>query len=308
MCIPVKLFDMNKGILRPIVICIVLFTSFTGYAQSVTSLHENFDVKCVLGIGTPTSWIKYNPIPATDPMGAWTCHSTDGRNGTPGVECTGIYGSMYHLDTSYLLTPMLDLSSYTSGPLYLRFDTKNTKVHLGGRLDFLIVTDSPYVPGVSSYIDSTNGLFPVFGNGDSTGWLTHQFNLNSLDKTHPFYIAFRYTSTDTSGSIWTLDNVNITTFSILDVPVPSKDLLPLTVIGSSTRNEIKISCGNNREGMYHLALYDMLGRELYKDKVSLLNDNGCYTLRGLDLNDDMYVLKMGDGNSYNAVKVVVRGN
>lgn len=274
---------------------------------AVKSLNENFDVKCVTSTFVPTNWWYYNPIWITDPMGAWQCSSTDGREATPGVKCTGIYGTpaIYHLDTSYLLTPKLNIDTFSSAaPVYFRFDTKNTKVNLGARLSVEYRTDTPLKTGV--FTDITPGITPVFGNDDSTGWVTHEVNISAL-RGADFYIAFRYTSTTTTGSIWYLDNVKMSRNSVVSQPV----LLPLQALRVSlgeqcTRNEVTINYETAKSGLCNVVLYDMLGREQYNRTVELHAGIGSYRIDGLSLSDGMYYVRVSDGKNYGGTKLMIR--
>src|SRR5665213_870884 len=74
----------------------------------------------------------------------------------------------YHLDTSFLITPLIDLSGYTT--VFLQFDTKTSKIVLGAQFSVEIV-HAPVNPdsfGVTVLAES-----PVFGSDDSSRWVTH---------------------------------------------------------------------------------------------------------------------------------------
>src|SRR5579872_386622 len=169
--------------------CLFSLVAFGIYAQSVTSLAENFNVACVTSSGYPTYWLKYNPIPGTASAGgAWTCTPTDGRptttgSPTPGIMCTSVYGTpspIYNLDTSYLITPLLYLHSYATGHVYLHFDSKVSNITLGGRLHIIKATDSNFHSLTDT--DITASATPVIGNsGDSSNWVTHEIDLTRYE-------------------------------------------------------------------------------------------------------------------------------
>jgi hypothetical protein len=50
----------------------------------------------------------------------------------------------------------------------------------------------------------------------------------------------------------------------------------------------------------------MFGRELHKEMLNARGGFETYAINGLDLKPGMYFLKMGNGNNFNAAKVVVR--
>jgi len=281
-----------------------LLISFGSNAQ-LTTLSQNFDVSCASSSGTaPSGWDVYNPITSTYPSGAWSCAPAGGRAGTPGMQCTGYYSGVFNLDTSYLITPMLNLRSYLPDTVYLRFDTKADSILLGGKLSVLKsdFTDSSFTLGDS---DITDGVVQVFGNQDSLGWTTHQINLWSEENAGDFYLSFRYTSTNTKGSIWFLDNINTSTVSLF-VPNISKDTNPLTVVGNSTPNQITLNLNLFYGGQYRIILYDIVGRTLYDEPVLAQAGNSYYTIKGLNLYEGMYYVKLANETMLNVERVLIR--
>ncbi len=247
--------------MKKIVLCSLFTLSIAGAHAQESSLHENFDVSCALSSGFPAGWIEYNPVTGTTPSGQWTCGPDNGNGGTPGILCTGVYSSGYHLDTSYLITPLLNLSSYT-GHVFLRFDTKTTNIHLGGRFSVIEAPpDTALSHLAANDTDISSGILPVIGSGDSSGWVTHEVDLTHYEGSGDFYIAFRYVSANTTGSAWYLDNVNTTTSS-LEVAAIEKSMLPVTVIGNSTSSQITLSYSTEYAGAYQLAMYDIMGRKV----------------------------------------------
>lgn len=289
--------------MRTIILAIIFaICSIAARAQS-TSLYENFNTSCSSGTGSfPTDWTYYNPITTTTPNGAWQCTSTGGRNGTPGIECSGIWGSPStdNLDTSYLITPALNLSTYP-GNVYINFDSKTTRIVLGGRMSLLVSTDSTFTTGV---FDLTDSVSPVFTEDDSAGWVTHQANITSFKTMAPLFIAFLYTSSTTSGSVWYLDNI-LTTPYPLSVSNPSERSLPLTVIGNSSPQQIKISYTTESEGIYHITIYDILGHKAYESDMNTSPGNTIYTIDDLQLHSGMYLIKIGNGLIYGTTKTII---
>jgi len=288
------------------------FSILAANAQIDTSLNENFDVKCAIPATTYPGggWYIYNPLPATIPQGEWECTSTLGRpetsgTPTPGVMCTSIYGSplAYNLDTSLLITPALLFSTTEyPGNIYLNFDTKTTPIFLPGTLTVLESQDSSF----HTFNDSvTSDVIPGFSYMDSTGWVTHQVNITAYKGIGIFYLAFRYTSTTTDGSIWYLDNVNTTSSPLLITDL-NKEKLPLTIIGTPTTSEIKLSYTTAAACMCNLSVYDMIGRQVHKEQFSAKGGAGTYTISGLNLVAGMYLVKLDDGSNYGVTKAVVQ--
>ncbi len=291
-----------------------VFTSLGINAQPFTALHENFDVACVTSTTFPPTsaswnWIHYNPVSGTDLEGLWHCTPTNGRKNnlgspTPGFTCSGVWASAYHLDTSYLISPQLSLHGYDPGHLYLHFDTKVDSIVLGGKLAVLITTDTGS-PSAFVYTDFTTSVTPGFGVADSLGWVTHELDITSYVPTYyPIYIVFRYISPSTSGSAWYLDNVNTST-TRLSTPNIHKEILPITVLGSGSSSHISLSYGTQISGIYRLAIYDMMGRSVHQETINIMNGSSSLSIDELNLQPGMYFVKMGNGYSYGAVKVII---
>jgi hypothetical protein len=276
----------------------------TAHALVDTSIHENFNGGCATVSGFPSYWVYYSPPTFVhDPRGDWTCAPTGGRSGTPGISCTGQYDSMDNLDTAYLISPLLNLSSYSPGHIYLDFDTKTTILHLGGKLAVLAIRSDTTVGAGSIMTD----LSPVFGIPDSSDWVTHHADLTHLEDSGDFYIAFRYTSTTTTGSIWYLDNINTTIYDIsLGVSGQQQEILPMKVIGASTPDHITLSYTSPIAATCQLSLYDMLGRKVYGDVIDVRQGEATYTISNANLHPGMYCAKMGNGMTYGIARVIVQ--
>ena len=172
---------------------------------------------------------------------------------------------------------------------------------LGGRIALLASIDSNFHTGV---YDLTDSVSPVFTEDDSAGWVTHQANLTPYKSMVPLYLAFMYTSTTTSGSIWYLDNIQTTTF-ILSVLGPAENTLPLTVIGNSTSSQITLSYKTESAGLYHLTLYDVVGHKAYEEDMNSSPGTATYAINGLHLHSGMYLIKMSNGLTYGTTKTIV---
>ena len=286
----------------------LFLTAMNSGAQPASAIHENFDVTCVTA-SEPGSdgWTVYNGLShsTTATPGNWTCTATGGRDGSPALQCTGVYGGNYNLDTSYLISPPLLFHGIITGSYYLDFDTKADSITLGGELS-VSVTDSPGISSSFNVILDTL-ISPLFGIADSGAWVTHEINVTQFEDTlSPFYIVFRYVSTASSGSLWFFDNANTSTVShYLNTGALKKDPLALTVIGNSTHDRVNISFDIPSSGPYNLSLYDMTGREIHKETLVLNNGKSDYTINNLNLADGMYLIKMGNGTMNAVTKTMV---
>lgn len=285
-------------------ICFFLYLALTAVSANaqVTSLNENFDLKCASG-NFPVSWLHFNPIPSTDPDGAWHCDATAGRNGTPGMECSGFYSSTHHLDTAFFITPLLDIHAYSK--FYFRFDSKTTKITGGAELFVMVAPyyDSTFTSAADS--DVTAGMAPPIGNPDSSDWVTHEIDLSSFIGSAPIYIGFMYVSSTTTGSTWFLDNIRTASNAmyVSDVPVTAGKL---TVIGNATHNWVKFSYDFNGPLLSSISLYDMNGRKVYDEERNLRQGTGSCELDGLDLKSGIYLLKVANSAGVSTARVCVQ--
>jgi hypothetical protein len=298
---------INVIFMKKLLLSTLLSLSVGSLFAQVTSLHENFDVKCVLSTNFPSDWLRYNPIAATVPQGQWTCTATSGRPTTgggltPGVMCTGTYGAAYHLDTSFLITPQLKLNSYPDH-VYFRYDTKATNIHIGGKVVLYAVLDSgAYTPGSpKAKIDSV--MAPVISVGDSTDWVTHEIDITPY-KYSPIYIAFRYTSGNSDGVNWYIDNVN-TSDAHLGITETAANEMSVKVLGNGTGSDVNLMVSTYEQGMHRMVITDVVGRVVYDENKELTLGSQQVSLRGLDLKAGMYFVKLTNGNSAATAKVVV---
>ena len=294
------------------ILLLLAITQATGsYAQSapVSTLSENFDVACITSSGMATDWFYYNPIPTTNPQGAWSCAPSVGRDASNCVICTGTYSGHYHVDTSYLLTPVLDITGY-SDHVYLNFDTKTTALAPSGdtlAIELTNYIDSPMTDS-ASFINLSDSTTPLIGNSDVSGWVTHQIDITHYKIFSRFRIAFRYTSPNTSGNEWFLDNVNISTRSLASLHIVNLDQqdIRFRVVGLSTPDKIALAYSAAQTCEGYLALYDMMGREVYKENITLAAGQNTHTINDLGLVPGMYVIKLGNAVAYSVAKVMIQ--
>lgn len=272
----------------------------------LTSLHENFDNRCATNslFPTPTTYPNWLPINTKTPTAnlGWQCNSQDGRNGTGCVECSNFYSGIDHVDTAYLITPHMDISSYP-GNVYFIFDTKTTIWNLGSRLDLSFKFDSVGVnidSAVNTYV-AMAAPTPTFGVADSSGWVTHVVDITNL-KAMPFFISFRYTGTTVLGSTWYIDNVNIS-----DTPAAishlEKSMMNLRV--NKEGQNITGSYYSSNGGNYDVYLYDLNGKCLIHEVLQASKGNNTFLLSKLMPAVGLYCLRISDGENAATVKILL---
>ncbi len=291
--------------MRSFILLFFLLATEATFGQ-MTSLNENMNMTCVTGANGPTGWITFNPISTPDPQGKWQCGPTYGRSGTTGVSCSGFYGSTFHLDTSILVSPGLDLSAYET--IFVNFDTKTTNINLGAKLELLVSADSTMnadtgVSDTSVVYNKTTSLMPLFGAGDESGWVTHQADLTPYKHIVPLYIGFRYVSASGSvGSRWYLDNVmtTIVANSIRDYEQTGK-----AAVNAQIRDgQLQISAsGSTQPGTYDICLFDLNGRKLLADRMELRASASVYYHSAVNIAPGVYVLKLSKDGDFLSARV-----
>jgi hypothetical protein len=145
--------------------------------------------------------------------GGWQVNTVTGAfNWETGTQGFGQQGTTYakisnfnggnSASESWLISPSIDLSN-ESNPIFKFINAYNFS---GDPLEVLISTD---FDGASDPNDATwNALNPVLSSG---GW--DWVNSGSIDlslyQTSPFYIGFKYTGSNSDGSTWEVDAIQI---------------------------------------------------------------------------------------------------
>jgi hypothetical protein len=123
-------------------------------------------------------------------------------------------------------------------------------------------------------------------------------------------MAFRYTSTVDSAGRWTIDNIIITDkkINVADnvANVKPREVLPLTIVGYSTPDQIKLSYSTQKAGLYTITAYDIVGRRLYNKDFYADKGTQTYSITDLHLSSGMYFIKVGNGASYGVAKAIVQ--
>jgi hypothetical protein len=292
---------------KTILLSCLCLTFLSGRGQ-VTSLNENMNTTCPSGAYSPTGWMTFNPISTSDYRGKWTCDLPGGRSGTPGISCSGLYGSplTYHLDTSILVSPPMNLSSNTT--IYINFDTKTTNFNLGAKLEMLISADSTMGTDTATIdtftvYNKTTAMTPLFDNSDESDWVTHQVDITAYKDIVPLYVGFRYSSAaGSSGSRWYLDNINTTTIP-LDVSRLPLRSSGFTVAGSANNGKMNLICHSPASGDYNLSVYDIAGRLIHQQELHLTAGQNSNIINGISLTPGIYVVKMGNESTFATARI-----
>lgn len=266
------------------------------YAQgpTYTSLNENFDVSCASSNGFPVAWYQY----AVSGSQSWVCAPGSGINNTP---CMSIndYTTHHNADTVWLITPRLDLRTYDK--VYLNFFDKYSRS--GDTLDVYVTNQ--YDNGGYPLCDSCSWTeIEIPFSQDDTDWRMHQIDLTPYNA-KPLYVAFKYTSSATEGSIWYIDSV-FTTGIPAAVSSISKQELPLTVVGIPNSNSIDLEYTLPVAGTYTLNLFDITGRCVITQRFTDVAGVHRTNLKDVYLSPGMYIVRLGNDRFSGFAKAAVQ--
>ncbi len=260
----------------------------------LTSLDENFDVSCASISGFPNFWHQFAIAGAQ----SWLCTQGKGLHNTPCISMND-YTNMHNADTTWLITPKLDLSSYSK--IYFNFYDKYSRS--GDTLDVYVTNQ--YGGSGNPLCDScswTEIVIP-FIQSDTT-WKEHQIDLTPY-KSKPLYVGFKYSSSTTSGSIWYIDSV-FTTQTLSAGPNLVKENIPVTVLGIPNGDGINLEYTLPVAGTYQLNLYDITGRVLIAKTFTKPAGVQRTMLNDVNLPKGMYLVRLGNETWYGYAKAAVQ--
>ncbi len=291
---------MNSSRLKICFLLILLgLIADTSFAQA-TFLHEDFST-CISNL--PNGWQKYS-VTGTD---TWGC--TSGGQTGKGVTMSGYSSGNNHDNEDWLISPQIDLSSYTNPSLSFWCRTKYSGA-------FIQVFVSANYSGSGNPNTATWTTLPVvLPTSNSDVWfLSDNINLQAY-KTQPMYIAFKYISSNLFAATWKVDEVNVSdgtlnlsnkfintgqciagastsasTFnftmngsvSSFSVDVPSPFEISKDNISFGNQLNYTSSIANNTQTVY-VRIYPTVNDKVYRNQIS-------FTLNGNLLGDNVMLL------------------
>lgn len=148
------------------------------------------------GSVTSDGWTVQTPIGTTN----WEASDIFAEQGTYYAKASNFAGGNTAAET-WLISPSVDVSAETNP----RFKFINAYKFNGAPLEVLISTD---FDGQSDPNDATwSSLNPTLSTGNFD-WASSETSLAAY-QTGPFYIAFKYTGSNSDGSTWEVDVVQI---------------------------------------------------------------------------------------------------
>ena len=212
----------------------------------------------------------------------WNC-TTFGRNGSSGVEMNGFASGSSQVNEDWLISPAIDLSA-TNNPA-LNF---YSRTRFAGAPLRLYVTTSYTGDVTTTAWTELDGRFPATFSDSWT--LSENINLSSF-KTANVRFAFRYTSTSTQSSRWTLDDITVTDAAVAPAPsltVP-QTLLDFRQVNAGSTSAAKSFTFWANDLTSGLTLTAPAGFELSKDNVAFSNTINYTTAETSNQNKTVYV-------------------
>lgn len=271
------------------------------FAQDSTSLYQNFDLcdSDANGDHFPPGWSVYSQFGGQ----IWKCYNEYGVNNSPCLEFNGYQSSSDHIDTSYLLTPHLDLHGYTSIKLYF----SAVYLYVGDSLHIKVSnnysgTGSPEASGVTWTELVHTGVMLDDSNNVSN---FRQFSVDLTPyKATPCYVTFEYLSSLTSGSRWSLDSVYTQGHGTVGITNIAEQTVGLTVVGAPVSGQINIGF-TATEGLYNLSVYDMVGNKVSDEAIHANEGYQTYSINNRGLASGMYVVKLSNAYASGVTKAIV---
>ncbi len=270
------------------------FTTASGVVN-LDSLNENFNSSCPAGL--PAGWVSYS---VTGPQ-VWGC-TAYGYGGTYGMQMNGYAAHINNANNDWLISPKLDLSSFTN--VFLQFQAK--KEFKGD--DLTVMVSNNY----SGAGDPTSATWTNLNINFAPASIDTQFHAYTANlttyKSQPIFVGIQYMSrpnaTDTNAARWTVDNVQ--TLRSVGLSVVSNEKLQLTVVGASTTSNVNLLFTAADNANCNLEIFDITGRRVYTENRYIAAGTQRIALTDLNLHAGMYIVKLSNDHSYGVVKTTVQ--
>jgi hypothetical protein len=187
---------------------IILEEVGTSGACSTAIFCDDFEGGSITG---NNPWVVYDVISSTSGL-TWGINTFNNESRAQITNFTGGAGGVNEELESWLITPAIDLSSYSD--IILSFD--NTKRFEGDDMELMVSTDYDGVSDPSSGFNWDDLTSVANFNSDETSWnMTNSgaISLNTYAGDATVYIAFKYYGGTSDGSTYRIDNVIVDEFT-----------------------------------------------------------------------------------------------
>ncbi len=267
----------------------------TSTPPTLTSLNETFTDCLDPNMGA----FRQTSITGT---ATWRC-GTQGHTGNNSVYINGGFSGGANDNEDWLITrSAIDLSAMNN-PV-LEFWHKNRYTGTTTK-DVLVSTNYTGTgnPNSATWVSVKN-----VSTDAATDWKVFNNIALSAYKTTPFYLAFKYVSfsTSTGAQEWSLDDIKIKAGGGTGIADRKTDELGLMVLGAAPPNQILVGLSLKKNSQITLSVYDATGRKVYDAKANMQGGQNVYKVEHISLNAGLYVIRVSDGENYNAVKTIIQ--
>ncbi len=257
---------------------------FTANNQaSVTALNETFDNACV-----PDGWVKYSANGNQE----WYCVGTTNK----AMMVNGYANSTNNVNEDWLISPAITFPTNTS-TAQLIFRSKSD--YTGD--NYTVWVSNNYTTGNPSTATWTD-LGIVHNATDSGVYVTKLSNLPSTSIASAVRVAFKYTSSATSGKRVALDSVVTNTTTNIHMLTSNTD--DLHVIGIAQQTQVQVLFNAPSENKYKVNIMDMMGRTVYNDETYCNQGANKFSVN-TDLNNGVYIIRINNNNYQAHSKFIV---
>ena len=257
---------------------------FTANNQaSITALNETFDNACV-----PDGWVKYSASGNQE----WYCVGTSNK----AMMMNGFANSMNNTNEDWLISPSITFPTNTSSA-QLIFRSKSD--YTGD--NYSVWVSNNYTTGNPSTATWTN-LGISHNTTDSGVYVTKLANLPSASIASAVRVAFKYTSSATSGKRVALDSVVTNTTTNIHMLTSNTD--DLHVIGIAQQTQVQVLFNAPSENKYQVNIMDMMGRTVYNDETYCNQGANKFSIN-TDLNNGVYIIRINNNNYQAHSKFIV---
>lgn len=260
------------------------FSTVSAPVGTFTSLNEQFDSSCP---NLPAGWTRQN---VDGPAQQWNCYEPSASSGNFVMRMNG-FSSGNNLNEDWLITPKLNFSANANPMLYFKL----WKRFKGDEVAVMLSTDydGTSAPATGSWTD----LNIIASSPADTGFFKiYSQNLTS-NTASPFYLAFQYTSTTTTGYDARLDSVvviNVAGSGIGNVG-SQINTLDVQVVGYPNTNNLNINFQLESAAHVNIHIFDLAGRKVYRNVVVGMQGKNSMSLQPQSLQPGMYVIKISNG-------------
>jgi len=257
---------------------------FTANNQaSVTALNETFDNACV-----PDGWVKYSASGNQE----WYCVGTTNK----AMMMNGFANSTNNTNEDWLISPSITFPTNTSSAqLILRSKSDYTGDN------YSVWVSNNYTTGNPSTATWTD-LGIAHNTTDSGVYVTKLANLPSASIASAVRVAFKYTSSATSGKRVALDSVVTNTTTNIHMLTSNTD--DLHVIGIAQQTQVQVLFNAPSENKYQVNIMDMMGRTVYNNETYCNQGANKFSIN-TDLNNGVYIIRINNNNYQAHSKFIV---